>query len=215
MIFWMNSKVFQNDFLTNEDDDDILDAQYVIISARIRINRDEDVKNVISAKAILFPDSYVCAGVTDDEFRSRYFEQCDKNRVFISTLLKGSIEEGYNIILLCTHKERKLKYLKYLSEYIYMEFGYPVYEYKEYSSGKYELIPYEKEKILKKCNKILEKSKREQKERLLQSENGRKALMKDYKKMSKKELKKILKKRGLYTDEMSKSDMVETLSLFM
>lgn len=96
-----------------------------------------------------------------------------------------------------------------------MEFGYPVYEYKEYSSGKYELIPYEKEKILKKCNKILEKSKREQKERLLQSENGRKALMKDYKKMSKKELKKILKKRGLYTDEMSKSDMVETLSLFM
>ena len=70
MIFWMNSKVFQNDFLTNEEDDDILKAQYVIASARIRINRDEKVENIISAKAMLFPDAYVCSGVTDDDFRS-------------------------------------------------------------------------------------------------------------------------------------------------
>ena len=51
------------------------------------------IDNVISAKAMLFPDAYVCSGVTDNEFRSRYFDQCEKNRAFISTLIKGSIEE--------------------------------------------------------------------------------------------------------------------------
>ena len=215
MIFWMNSNVFQNDFLTNEEDDDILKAHYVIASARIRINRDEKVENIISAKAMLFPDAYVCSGVTDDEFRSRYFEQCDKNKAFLSTLIKGSIEEGFNIIIMCTFKERKLKYLKYLSEYIFMEFGYPVYEYKEYSSGKYELISCNKDKVLKKCNKALKEAKEKRKERLLESENGRKALAKDYKSMSKKKLKKILKDRNLYTENMSKSEMIDTLKIFM
>ena len=215
MIFWMNSKVFQNDFLTNEKDDDILEAQYVVASSRIRIDREGQIDNIISAKAMLFPDAYVCSGVTADEFRSRYFEQCEKNSAFISTLIKGSIEEGYNIILLCTHKERKLKYLDYLSQYIYIEFGYPVYEYKTYSSGKYELVKYDKEKVLKKCNKILKETKEIQKERLLSTDNGRKSILKEYKKMSKKELKKILKKRNLYTDGMDKSEMIDTLEVFM
>ena len=104
---------------------------------------------------------------------------------------------------------------KYLSEYIFMEFGYPVYEYKEYSSGKYELISYNKDKVLKKCNKALKEAKEKRKERLLESENGRKALAKDYKSMSKKKLKKILKDRNLYTENMSKSEMIDTLKIFM
>ena len=54
-----------------------------------------------------------------------------------------------------------------------------------------------------------------QKERLLSSDNGRKSILKEYKKMSKKELKKILKKRNLYTDGMDKSEMIDTLEVFM
>ena len=48
MMFHMTSKVFQDIFLTNEKDQDILDAQYVLVSSRIR-RRNANVENIISA----------------------------------------------------------------------------------------------------------------------------------------------------------------------
>ena len=114
MMFWMNSKVFQDVFLVNENDQDILNAQYVLVSTRIR--KRESRKNIISANAILFPDADVCCTLTDEDFRERYFNQCHKNKPFIATLIKGSIEENYNIIFMCTKKESKMKYLKYLHQ---------------------------------------------------------------------------------------------------
>lgn len=212
MMYYMNSKTF-NTFLDSESDNDILHSQYVIISSRIRIKKSKD--NIIQAKNILFPDANVCSKLTDDDMELAYYKQLDMNRAFLAALIKGSIEEGYNIIFLCTKNESKIKFLEYLSNYIYLNFGYPVYEYEKYLTGISKLIKYNKHKVLKKCDKEIKHAKTKAEDRAKKSSNGRKELMKEYAQMSKKELKKILKKKSLYYDGMDKSEMLEMIETFM
>lgn len=213
MMFWMTSKVFQDTFLENESDKDILKASYVIVSTRIRKKHEHD--NVVSAQNVLFPDARVCSAMTDDDLRERYFDQLMANKPFLATLIKGSIEEKYNIIFLCTKKENKLKFLRYLSEFVYLEFDYPIYEYKNYANGALKLVKYNKKKVIKKCDKILKKAKQDYYKREIKTKDGRKRVVQDFKKMDKSELKKILKKRNLYSKGMSKGEMVEMMELFM
>ena len=213
MMVWLTSKVFQNVFLKEEKDSDILKAQYVIVSTRIRKREEQD--NIISAQSILYPNASVCSALTDDDLRERYLNQLMGCKPFLATLIKGSIEEKYNIVFICTHKERKLKYLQYLSEFIYIEFGFPLYEYKSYADGSIRLIKYNKDKVLKKCNKILEKAKNDHYMKEIKTKEGRKRVVKDFKKMKKSELIDILEKKNLYIDGMSKSEMVEMIELFL
>ena len=212
-MVWLTSKVFQKNFLQNEKDSDILDAQYVIVSTRIRKREEQD--NIISAQSILYPNATVCSALTDEDLRERYLNQLMGCKPFIATLIKGSIEEKYNIVFICSHKERKLKYLEYLADFIYMEFGYPLYEYKLYSDGAIRLIKYKKDKVLKKCNKILDKAKNDHYMKEIKTKEGRKRVVKDFKKMKKSELISILDKKNLYVDGMSKGEMVEMLELFL
>jgi aspartyl/asparaginyl-tRNA synthetase len=145
-----------------------------------------------------------------------YFEQLESTcKPFLATLIKASIEEGYNIIFLCTKNEGKMKYLRYLSEFIYLEFGYPMYEYKRFADGSCRLLKYNEKKILKKCNKLLENVKKRSYMKDIKTEAGRKRIMKEYKKMKKSELKKILKKRDIFVKGMTKEDMLDTLEAFM
>lgn len=209
----MTSKVFRDIFLMNENDRDILKAQYVTVSSRIVYK--ERRKNIINGRNLLFPDPNVCMGIDDEEIRERYMNQLANVRPFLSTIIKGSIEEKYNIIFICTKSENKLHYLQYLSEFIYMDFGYPCYEYSKYASGASQLIKYKKDKVLKICNANLEKAKKKHQESQMTTDEGRKEIMKDYKKMKKKELRKILEARNLYSENMDKKDMLEMIELFM
>lgn len=209
----MTSKDFQNEFLKNERDKDILNAQYVICSLRIR--KREEQENIISAQSILFPGPDVCSALTNKEMRERYFNQLMANKAFLATLIKASIEEKYNIVFLCTKNEGKMKFLRYLSEFVYLEFGYPVYEYKKYADGSIALLKYNRKKVLKRCNDLLETAKQNQYLKDIQTEAGRKRILKGYKKMKKSELKKILKGRNLYCKGMSKSEMIDMLDAFM
>ena len=209
----MTSKDLQKVFLKNERDEDILNMQYVICSLRIRKRKEYD--NIISAQSILFPNPDVCSALTDEDMRERYFHQLMTAKAFIATLIKASIEEKYNIVFLCTKNEGKMKFLRYLSEFVYLEFGYPIYEYKRYAEGSIALIKYKKDKVLKKCNKILDETKKKQYINDLQTESGRKRIMKNYKKMKKSELKKNLKKRNLYAKGMSKEEMLDMLEAFL
>ena len=52
MMFYTDSKTFQNEFLTSESDNDILKTQYVIISQRIR-KHDGSFKNIAIMNAML------------------------------------------------------------------------------------------------------------------------------------------------------------------
>lgn len=213
MMFWMTSKVFQNDFLTNEKDNDILKAQYVIVSSRIRV-RDRNMENIIVGN-VLFPDHRVMAALTDEDLRDRYEAQLDDNIAFLCSLVKGSIEENFNIIFICTKNENQLHYLQYLADYIYMYFGYPVYEYHLYSIGASRLLSYDKRKIVKKCDETLDHVKSKQYKKMSGTKEGRKLIMKDYKEKSKDELKKILKKNNLYKKGMDKEDMLDMIEAFL
>ena len=213
MMFYMSSKTLQNVFLVNEKDKDILKAQYVLVSTRVR--KRGEYENIVSATNILFPSSSVCSAITLDDLRDRYFKQLDESTAFIAALIKGSIEENYNIIFLCSKREMKLKYLQFLSEYIYIKFGYPVYDYNNYALGISKILKYNKKEVMHLCNGILNDAKNKQMMKDLNSERGRQKILKDYKKKDKSELKKILKNHGLYSKGMSKSEMIDTIEVFM
>ena len=148
MIYYMHSKTFFNEFLNNESDRDILKAQYVCVSTHIR-RRDTNMENVICMNNILYPGSSVLNKGTFDDMRDAYHEQLSEDALpLIAELIRGSIEDKLNIIFLCTKKEWKLKYLKWLAEFIIIEFDYPVYNYRKYIQG-CPLLDYDKDKVLK------------------------------------------------------------------
>lgn len=205
MMFYMNSKVFEKFFLDIEDDDDILDAQYVIVSTRIRVS-DRECDNIINAKSDLFPELDVCSALDEDTFRERYLKQLSKSKALIAYLIKGSIEEKFNIIFMCSKNEDKIGYLKYLAEFCLMEFGYPVYEYKRFCQNLTADIHVNEKKVLHCVNEVLNKAKEDAVFKMKDEE-----VVKDIKSLSKKQLKKQLKKLGLYEDGMDKYTMRDLL----
>lgn len=214
MMVYMNSKEFNEIYLNHEYDGDILKAQYVIVSNRIMVHN-SDRENIISARSLLFPGFEVCSKIDEVEFKKAYMDQLSGCMPFLATLIKGSIEEGYDIIFLCTKKEDKMHYLRYLSLFIaYSFYGYPVYNYTAFVAG-CKLSKYNEQKILKKCNKILNEAKENEFSSKLKSERGRAELLKRFKNMDKKELKEMCKKEDLYRKGMSKSEMIDVLEEFL
>jgi hypothetical protein len=205
----MTSTTFFKLFLRNEKDQDILNSQYVLDSLKIRSGG--TFKNVISATNTLFPSPEVLMfDIKDSSFKEYYYEQLEDNKAFLATIILGSLKEKFNIIFLCSKKEGKLKYHELISDYIYNNFGYPMYDYKDYVLNKYELLDYdpkEVEKLCKKCLKETEKSSYLNKIRDDYEEE-----IKDLKKKP-KVMKKILKDHGYYWKGMSKDDMIEMLEM--
>lgn len=206
--------MFFEEFLNNESDRDILKAQYVCVSTHIR-RRDTNVENVICVNKDLYPGYRVLDKGAFEDMRDAYHEQLNEEAlVMLAELIRGSIENNMNIIFLCTKKEWKLKYLKWLAEFILMEFDYPVYNYRKYIQG-CPLIEYDKEKVLKKVRSISEDAHKKLFEEQRKTKQGRKFIVQEYKSMSKKELKKICKEQDLYYEDMSKQEMLDILEAFL
>lgn len=194
----MNSKTMDL-FLNNESDDDILEAQYVIVSNRIR-HMSSGRKNIIQA-GVLFPDSNTVNSVTNEEFERKYYEQLEDNITLIAILVKASLNDT-NIIFLCSKKEVKLgHYLKLLSRFIYNEFDIPMYSYKDFAQGLIKEVSYDPLLVYKKCEKVIKVAK--EKEVVEKIRRGSKLS-----KGNKKRLKKILKKNDLYRKGMTNHEMV-------
>lgn len=214
MIYYMHSETFFEKFLNNESDRDILKAQYVCISTHIR-RRDTDIDNVICLNKTLYPGSRVLDKGTFEDMRDAYHEQLTEEALpLLAELIRGSIKENLNIIFLCSKREYKLKYLKWLSEFIIMEFEYPVYNYSKYIDG-CPLFEYDKEKVLKRVESITEKARKKLFEQQRKTKQGRKRIIHEYKSMNKKELKKLCIKEELYYDGMSKQEMLDMLEVFL
>lgn len=196
MIYYLSAKEYLDGFIQKEDYYDILHTQYVIVSTRIRSSK--KYENVIVGN-VIFPNPYVCSAIDDYELMSRYMTQLETNKSFLAALVKGSIEENFNILFMCSNKEKKIMYLDYLSEFIYQEFNYPVYNYSLYKSGAIKLIKYDKDKVIKKCNKILKETR------------NKNLNSKTVHNLDKSDLKKILKEKGCYVKGMSKSEMVDII----
>ena len=204
----MTSDVFFRRFLINERDQDILKSQYVLVSTRIRTSG--NMKNVISGSGSLFPNSTALMyNIESDDFLEEYYNQLNENIILLATIVQGAIKENFNVIFICSKKEGKLKFLDILSDFIYRKFKYPMYDYEIYADGKYELLKYDREKVLSKCKKYLSKAKRNNIEKTIKNDDIDE---KDLKK-NPKILKKILKAHGYYWKGMSKDDMFEMLEL--
>lgn len=215
MMFVMNTKTFFDNYLQNENYADILKAQYVCISCKIR-RKSDDFDNILIANNTLFPNSNVLNKGSFDDMEDEYYEQLshETQNTLIASLIKGAIEENLNIIFLCTKNESRLRYLKWLQNYIFMEFNYPVYDYKDFVNG-CGIIKYNRDKILKKVNKIVKKGEEKYIEANKNNKSGRKIIMRRYASCKKSELKKILKEKGLYSKDMSKDEMLDMLDAFL
>lgn len=205
----MNSKDMDT-FLNNETDDSILEAQYVIVSNRIkRLGSTHD--NIIQAN-VLFPSPMVASQLCEDDdydFRENYFKQLDENKTLIAILIESVIVKGYNIIFLCTKNEEKLgDYLHELAEYIFNEFDFPVYRYIDYVKGKIDYIDYDESKVYKKCHKIVTDAKEKE---VINRVNNDKKLTDS----NKKRLKNLLKENGLYQKGMSLQEMINIVDVFL
>lgn len=211
MMTYMNSKVFQNEFLTNEDDKDILNAQYILVSTMIR-KRSKEVTNIINGYTFFYPSNSVFDCNTEESMKEEYFDQLDKSLSLIATLILGAIEKRYTIVFLCSKSESQLNYLGWLADYIYTVFGYPVYDYKDYSNY-CALIDYDEDEIAKKCRKTIERSAEISHEKNKRTIRGRERLRQEIERYDKKRLKKELKKIGLYSPNLTKSEMREFLLL--
>lgn len=214
MIYYMTSKVFQDYFLNNESDDSILEAQYVIVSSRIR-RKSSYKKNIIISNAILYPSNLVYQETSDEMMRYRYYDQLEDALPFIATLIKGALEEDFQIVFLWTKKEKKLfPYLDYLRDFVYDVFKFPIYEYKEYVLG-CPIIEFNEKKVIKKCKKALKEQSKKIYLKNLQTPSGREKIKSDICSMPMKKLIKEVKRIGMYTDELSREDMEEILMLYM
>lgn len=215
MMFYMNSVEMLKDFIPNESCKSILNAQYVLVSSKIRIHDRKKYPNVIVCMNDLYPDIDCMSALTNEDMRIRYFEQLDKNKGLISTLIRYSLVQKENIIFLCTKNESKMRYLEWLSEYVFMEFEYPIYKYSSYANGFCSIKKYNTNKVLETVDEILSSIKFEEKVKNLSSRRGREKIKSSFADMSKKEMKNNLKNRGLWKKGMSKKEMLEMLELFL
>ena len=211
MIIYMKSSTFIDGFIQNEDDIDILTASYVCVSMSIRRKSENDLFDIIIANktSFLYPSNIVFSAETIDDMRELYIEDLEEDCLpFLSVMIKKSIKKGQNFILICSDKEWKLQYLKWMAEFVYDYFGYPVYSYKDFVSIE-TLADFDEKAVLNKVNKILKHAKRRNLDNMSSKEKNR-----AYKTMKTSELKKILKDKDLYNKNMSRSDMLDMLDAF-
>lgn len=214
MLFVMHSETFFNYFLNNEDYEIIRDAQFIVVSNSIRKRRSKE-ENIICLNHIIYPNSEVLSKGTFDDMHDAYEEQLKEEALpFLSTVIKGVIKKNYNVFFMCSKKEWKLKYLKWLEEFIYDFFGFPVYNYLDYVCDSYykSYDKYNKKQVLKRCNQIIDVQDERNFNRMLQTNSGKRQLLNIYINMNKKQLRKECELRGCsFMPDASKSDLLTVL----
>lgn len=213
-MYFMSGKTFLTQYI-NEDLDKVWKTQFVIVSSTIKKSgKYEKKKRMINANKILFPKEDLIVDYKDyrhnDVYKSRYYDQLDDNKVFLATLIKFVIEKKVTIVFLCGEREKKYAYFDILQDYLEDEFNFHIYNYKKYKEGKEKVFRINSSLVLKKCDKLLKKAKKDNSEKAMASDYTR---MRYIKSLSKKELKKELKRRSLYSDGMTRTEMEEILDV--
>ena len=131
-------------------------------------------------------------------------EKSDKKVFELIEIISKSMIFNERFILLTTKSEMKTGYLKALSEIIEDMFEYPIIDYKK---DRYKSFTYHPARVGKNIKYYEDNVLKE----FLSTSIGREKAL-EY--MTKKEMKKILKKKGLYSKVMSKSDMKDMLKVF-
>ena len=200
-MYYMSGKTFLTQYI-KEDPDKVWKTQFVVVSSTIKKSgKYEKKKRMINGNNILFPKEDLIVDYDNykhnEEYRAKYTEQLDNNKAFFATIIKYVVEKKY-------------AYFDVLQDYLEDEFNFHIYNYKRYKEGKEKVFPVNTSLVLKKCDKIIRKAKKASRETAMSSSYTR---MKFIQSLSKKELKKELKKRSLYSDGMTKEEMRDILDV--
>ena len=212
-IFIMNGKTFIKEFIKTESPDKILDSQYVLISNKIR-KQGKFEKQVITHPG-LYPNANLIIDYDDynePEYIDRYTEQVESHAAFLATIIEYVILQKETVIFLCAKTEWKYNFMQILQDYVYEKFEYPIYDYKKIKSGKEKEVAYDAGTTLKICDKVKTKAAKREREKSLNNERTRFQYIQN---MTKKQMKKELKRIGYYEEGMDKEEMIETLDLML
>ena len=215
MIIMMDSKTFFDHYLVDEDKEVIENANYVIASARIKSHGQRD--NIITAHQSLFPHSEVFNCEAESDMKVAYFKQLEEYAAaFLAAIIKTVVTKNVLVIIINTKKEnRTISYLEWLQEYIYQKFRYPTYFYDAYCEGA-KIEKYKPEKVVKMCDKILEKESKKQEKQMAKTQEGKEKLLDKAREMKKSDLKKLLKKRDIYVDDSySKKELIDIYEMIL
>lgn len=215
MICYMDGKTFLKDFIKRNDPKIILETQYVIVSSGIR--RMQKWRNVLSG-SVLFPSTNLI--VDFDDYNSKaytesYIDQLDDNKEFLAIIVKYAIEEDMNIVFLRSENENRYRYFEILQDYVDDVFEFHICDYRGLQKGDDAEHIYDHNSVMEVCESVLNNASHENISKSLSSEASVQKLIETIgKKEVKKFLKKELKKRNLYLEDMSMSEMIETYNVF-
>lgn len=150
------------------------------------------------------------------DMEARYTDQLMErdNYDILLNAVRESILHETTIIFICTDTEYKhLPYMRTLKKFIENEFKYPVLIYRKWKKGK-ETYTFDRKTVLQKVNNALKESERKKFIEQHTTRKGRASLNASIENYSKKKLKSELKKLDLYTPDMTKAEMIETLQDF-
>lgn len=204
MIYFLDTKTLVETFTKEHTRKEILDTEFVIVSTRIQSKKE---KNVFNSE--LYQEKLIFSLDGDDSNRDYEIVKrglIDNERVvkFLIKLMTFVLVEKRTVVLLCSPNEMKTGYLRLVAKVIENTFSYPVIDYKKEREKTFYYDPVVVAKNIKATEKYLLAH-------LLEDESNRKEAVKL---MTKKEMKKELKKLDLYHKDMTKSDMKDMLQTF-
>ena len=204
MIYFLDTKTLVETFTKEHTRKEILDTEFVIVSTRIHSKVE---KNIFNSE--LYQEKLIFSLDGDDSNRDYEIVKrglMDNERVvkFLIKLMTFVLVEKRTVVLLCSPNEMKTGYLRLVAKVIENTFSYPVIDYKKEREKTFYYDPVVVAKKIKVTEKYLLAH-------LLEDESNRKEAVKL---MSKKEMKKELKKLDLYHKDMTKSDMKDMLQTF-
>lgn len=215
-IICMDSKTFLNSFIENESDKTILDASYLLASNRIRYGS----RYKKQCQVLFVPSDITIMKLNDEndvdprsnsEYVMHYYKQLQSMKLLIALMIKTTLEEDLLTIILTTKLEAKTyNHLNLLRKWVRDEFDYTIEEYRNHLP--LPLSSKEENDIIQLCNSIIKKEKKKKKTKLMKTTKGQREY---FSSLGKKNLKKLLKKEGVYLPGMDESEMIDVAMTFL
>lgn len=202
MIYVMDSRVFFDAYCKLENPTTVLDAWYVVCSlGKITRGRIE-MENVRFMPSLTVRPQLL--SLPRDEIELAYKNDLEEpaNMHALARICKFSYSR--NIVILTTERESdQVPFLKWLSDFILEKFELPVIDYLSFVMEECDVPEWDMRNSLFLINQTMLATYAE-----TDSEDTLQNIVLG---MSKKELKDILKYRGLYDSDMTKEEMVDLL----
>lgn len=216
MIVCMDSKMFLEHFVLEQSPKTILDATYIVASNKIRYGK----KYSDQIETLFLPNERTIMAMNDEdsikassnsEYVKRYYKELEDDIRDIALIIKISLMTNSLAIILTTSREAKAYgHIELFRKFVKDRFNYDIPMYKPGMNlsvrypGKFDMID--------KCEAIIRKDKKKEKKLLMKSEKGQREY---YSRMGKSELKKLLKKEGLYRSGMDEKEMIDIILTYL